>query len=440
MSLTDVVRVTITRETSTPTQVGFGTPLIMSYHTVFPELAREYSDVDDMISDGFAAGDPAVLKAMAIFAQSPRPPHVVVGRETVGMAQTNKVTPVATNLKANHDYSIKVNGQTATFTTDTDPTVAEITAGLKSAIDALSEPVAVIDNNTDLDIEAGTPGVPFSLEIPDRTILHQENTTPDGTPTGILEDIVALRDVNDDWYCLHLCNQSRTRIEAVAPYIEGLVRIFVWASADDAILDPAVTDDVLSTLQGAGYVRNMGMFHPLADIEHPDGAWAGKCLPYEPGSITWDLKTLAGITYTDLTSTEKSTIKAKDGNYYARIAGLNVTQIGITPGHEWMDVINGVDWTQVRMQENIFSRLANAKKVPYTDRGIGIIENEVRGVLNQGVANELYTNDPAPVVTVPLAKDVPTADRANRILKNVIFRATLAGAIHEVEVVGTVSV
>ena len=165
----------------------------------------------------------------------------------------------------------------------------------------------------------------------------------------------------------------------------------------------------------------------------------GKGLPYNPGSITYDLKTLAGVDYTVLTATEKAAIKAKDCNYYVRISGINVTQIGITPGHEWLDVINGVDWTQIRMQEAIFGTLAASKKVAFTDRGIGVIENQVRGILNQGVTNEIYTSDPEPVVTVPLAKDVSAADKAARTLTGVTFRATLAGAIHEVEVVGTVS-
>jgi hypothetical protein len=143
------------------------------------------------------------------------------------------------------------------------------------------------------------------------------------------------------------------------------------------------------------------------------------------------------VYYTD---TEKSTMQGKNCNYYTDIAGRAVTQRGITPGDEWFDVINGIDWTQIRMQERIFARLAGAKKVPFTDRGIGIVENEVRGVLTEGVTKEIYTSDPAPEVSVPLAADISTADKALRILTGVTFRATLAGAIHEAVITGTVSV
>jgi hypothetical protein len=40
----------------------------------------------------------------------------------------------------------------------------------------------------------------------------------------------------------------------------------------------------------------------------------------------------------------------------------------------------------------------------------------------------------------PKVKDVSSADRANRVLPDVTFSATLAGAIHAVEILGTISV
>lgn len=444
MPLSDVVRVAISRETTAPSRTGFGLSLISSFHTVFTERARIYSSVDSMVSDGFAATDPAVRMATKIFGQNPRPTSAIVGREENTQKQKIKLTPVATNLKASYDYIVYINGLEAKFTTDPTPTVADITAGLKAAIDLLSQPVTTTDNTTDLDIEANVAGVAFRLEVLERQILNQKNTTPDGSPNGIVADLIAMRDSsnggNDDWYTVHYCHNSEDVVKAGAAYIETLVRGAITSSADDEILDPAVTTDLASDLQAAGYVRTMLMYHPLAGIEYPGAAWAGKCLPDDPGSITWNLKTLAGITYTELSDTEKATLKAKDCNYYTRIAGINVTQTGITPGHEWFDVIRGLDWTQVRMQENIFGRLAASKKVPFTDRGIGVVENEVKGVLKEGVTREIFTDDPAPTTEVPLAKNVSTANKAARILPDVKFRATLAGAIHEAEVEGTVSV
>ena len=84
--------------------------------------------------------------------------------------------------------------------------------------------------------------------------------------------------------------------------------------------------------------------------------------------------------------------------------------------------------------------MVNNPKVPYTDAGIAVIQSEVMRALALGVSNYFLASDPSPVVTVPKAADVPPTDKANRILRNVKFQATLSGAIHVVVVRGIVSI
>lgn len=74
-----------------------------------------------------------------------------------------KITPIA---QANTKYTVTINGNDYDFTSDATPTVVEITAGLKTAIDGGSEPVTVTDNGTDLDI-VGNAGVRFTIEVTD---------------------------------------------------------------------------------------------------------------------------------------------------------------------------------------------------------------------------------------------------------------------------------
>ena len=85
-------------------------------------------------------------------------------------ARDVKITPIAQNATT---YTVTINGTPANFLSDADATVAEITAGLKLAIDALAEPVIVTDNGTDLDIvgdpETLNPSIPqlFTVEVTD---------------------------------------------------------------------------------------------------------------------------------------------------------------------------------------------------------------------------------------------------------------------------------
>ncbi|NIM20433.1 MAG: hypothetical protein GTO64_09320, partial [Candidatus Latescibacteria bacterium] len=79
-------------------------------------------------------------------------------------------------------------------------------------------------------------------------------------------------------------------------------------------------------------------------------------------------------------------------------------------------------------------------KVPYTDEGGAVIENIVRGVIQLGISVGGFAAEPEPVVSVPLVADQSAIDRANRLFPGVEARATLAKAVHEVEVEITVSV
>lgn len=441
MSLNDIVSVTITTVSTAPTRVGFGIPLVASYHTVFPERVRIYSAdsaVADMVSDGFAATDLAVLAVTKILSQNPKPSQVYVGRTENDQKQKINLVPVAVN---DTEYAVYINGQEASFTSDADATVAEITAGLKTDIDLLGENVTVTDNTTDLDIEANTVADAFSFYVGDRTLITQENITPDlGGTSGIADDLAAIIEANNDWYSLHLTNLSKPVISAAAAYIESVIKLFVCSSADDEIYDSGVSDDIGSVLNTAGYARTALVYHPKSLSQFAGAAWAGKNLPEDPGSITWKFKTLAGVDFVDLTPTEVSTLESKKVNHYTQIAGIAITQQGYASDGTFIDITRAVDWIRASLQENIYFVLANSKKIPYTNNGIAVIVNEVRGVLQDAVNRDVLAADPEFTVTAPLVSDVSITDKANRLLPDVEFEATLAGAIHSVQISGVISV
>lgn len=434
MALSDIVNVTITTLTTAPTRVGFGTPLVMAFHTVFPERFRIYTSTTAMISDGFTSTDAAVRAVGAILSQNPKVNQVIVGRAANAPTQTIVATVASVeNLRL---YEVTINGVTFDFTSDADATNLEIAAGLVSAINLGAEPVTATDNiDGTFDLVADVAGDLFTLEM-DRLLLTQDNQTTD---PGIVPDIQAVQEVNDDWYSLHLTSLSAAEIGAAAIYIETQIKLMVVSSADDEI-PTSGSGDIGTTLKTAGFARTALMYHPKAMTQYAGAAWAGKNLPQDPGSITWKFKTLAAVDSVSLTPTEVSNLEGKNVNHYTVVAGIAITQQGISSSAEFIDVTRGVDFIRARLEEFIFARLANAGKVPFTDRGVAIIEAEVRAVLELAIGNQILASDPAPVITVPLVADVPFTDRAARLLPDVDFTATLAGAIHSVEVNGVISV
>jgi hypothetical protein len=435
--LDDVATITITTGTKTPTRAGFGFPLIAGYTAVFPERYREYTSLTAMASDGFTSDDLIYKAAAACFAQDPSPTKIFVGRCVYTEKMKMKITPHASPL-ANTAYKVTLNGQEASFTTDATPTVAEITAGLKTAIDALGENVTTTDNITDLDVEADSVADQFTLYAEFFDYLGLNDSTPNGAVNGIEDDLAAIQIANDDWYGLITTNQGKAVITAAAAWAEAQTKIYFATTPDKDVIESG-SSDIASVLNAASYGRTALMWHPRND-QFAGAAWAGYGLPQDPGSITWKYKTLAGVTYSELSTTQIGYLRTKVCNFYNRLAGISITQDGKVSDNEWIDVVRGIDWTKVRMQENVFGVLANAKKIPYTDPGAATIQGTIKAVLMEGVGNDLYAADPEPTVTVPLVANVPAADKANRLLPDVEFTATLAGAIHTVAVSGVVSV
>ena len=171
-----------------------------------------------------------------------------------------------------------------------------------------------------------------------------------------------------------------------------------------------------------------------------EAAWMGKIFPLEPGQATWKFKTLAGITATNLSSSERSAVLGRNGNLMTEIGGVDITEEGTMASGEFIDVIRGVDWIHARIQERVFTLLVNTSKVPYTNAGITMVENEVRAVLSEATLNGILSEDEPYTVTVPNVLDIAQPDKATRCLPDVKFSGVLAGAIHKVKIQGVVTV
>lgn len=160
-------------------------------------------------------------------------------------------------------------------------------------------------------------------------------------------------------------------------------------------------------------------------------------LPTEPGTNTWAYKNLKGVIASDYSSSEISSLESDNANYYTTLGGLGTTLNGVMLNGEYIDIIRGLDWLDNFMKNNLLVLLQTNPKIPYTNNGIGLIENSVRASLDQAVVNNVINDDY--IVTTPDSADVPITDKAARILRNVNFTATLTGAIHRVVINGTIS-
>lgn len=449
--ISTIVNVQISRETQAVTQAGFGVPLILGDNSSGwgSERVRTYLNMEEVATD-FTSSHEEYLAAQAIFSQSPRVERIKIAREASRVAQQRTLT-FSANLVTGNSIAGTVDG-VALSATPFNTSNAQTLTDLATALQATAGIATAVSNGTNqITITAANAGIPVLLSGFVVTGGASQPTITIATTVashGIAEDLAEIQEEDDDWYGLIWIERTQGYVEQAAAAIEARRKIFITCTDAAGVLVAATTTDLGSVLSAANYARTAVIWNDEPN-DFADAAWMGKLFPYDPGSETWNFKTLNSITADGLTSTQRAGAQGKDVNIYVTVGGVDITEEGVMASGEFIDVIRGVDWLQARMEETIFARLARVPKIPYTDAGVQNIVNLMRGVLNNAIAVGLLSGDALDpdndiqtpyTVSYPRVVDVPENDRAERFLPDLRFTARLAGAIHRVTIQGVVTV
>ncbi len=510
-------------------QKGFGRPLIIgNSNRMGSDLFRVYTSTAGMVSDGFLITDPEYIAASKVFSQPIAPPDIMVGYTPTDAVAQVEVIKVAT---ATNDFSyvVTVNGESATFLSDSSATAAEIVTGLIAAINALSgaaawtaaaltgytdrfkitsdvagTPITVVLGTTKLTkkqfesikVNTVTDAFEYTMTVNGQTASYTSGTGAtaaqirDGlmtalaaflpgmsiTATSVSTDTVSLEAPDEatnfvismgttklvmtgstlnaaggaangltaivaaggkSWYGL-VMTQSKLKADILdaAAWIEAqtYAYIFIGCSDDSDVLTTA-TDDIASTLKGLSYLRTAFFWHD-APATMPPAAWLGEEFPKQPGSSNYAWKTLAGIAATAdtvLTDSKIANADTKNANYYIVVGGVPVTLMGKMAGGQWIDVVVGRDWIKANMQQDLLSLQVTKPKIGFNDAGIGDLANVLRSVLDRSVTFGIIDSY---TITVPKASDFTSDQRNTRILPSIPWTAKLTGAINGLVVNG----
>lgn len=357
-------------------------------------------------------------------------------------------TGVSGDFRENQIYwSYVGSGVTGAVTNDA------IMIGLKSKIEALGAPTAIatgVSNclQTSLQGSAGsrtlrllanTAANFFGLQVYSRAAL---NCSQDHSDPGIATDLAAIKLASNSWYGLVTPFNSEALINAAAGWVESNSKLYPAATLDSAVAtvtESGSATDVGHDIKAASYARSWAFHHPSND-EFADAAQLGKFFTFSPGSETWRMKTLTGVTAETYTDTEITNMKARYAHYYYDLGGLSVVGGDAKTGAgEYVDRTRGIDWYTSELQADLADMLLGSAKVPFTNPGIDMVEAVVRKRNTAGIKAGLIAADPEPVVTAPDVADVSTANKTARTLTDVVTEWTLAGAIHHITVTVTAS-
>jgi len=447
--VSDVVAITISRETAKITRTGFGTPLLLGEDYKVYDRVTSYSTLAEMVTAGYATTDELYKMAAKLLAQEYSPPSFKVGRKYANV--NSKCTLAFTGTPSAGTWTLDVSIAGATAVTSGSITYAanDDTATIKSVLEAMDGITAVTvtglySTGYTIEFTGADAADDFRISGPVITSLTGVTAcvatmTQYGSATETWTEAIAnCRIADDDWYCLLTVTRTKADILLCAAAIELLTKFYL-ACTGDAVVITSADDDIVSELQDLSYDRT-AIIYSSDYANYPDACWAGLQLPKTPGSTTWKFKNLAGITADDLTTAEVGYVLAKEGNYYESIAGLSViSSEGVVVSGEYIDVIRGADELQVALAEDIYTLLVNAEKIPFTTPGIGVIENAIRYRVQKKVDDGFIAENTL-VVTVPDIDDVEASEKAVRWLNGVTFSATLSGAIHKVTITGKLQV
>jgi hypothetical protein len=426
---------------------GFGVPLTAAIltapqETLWDSIYGASVDTAEFTSANFltllsalsvSTSEDLHISLTDLFSQERSPSLALVGRRATAVAQVELVDITGTD---DGDYTVTINGTDFTFAASSD-TADDIEAGLISAVNAGSEPVTAAPGTGDqLSLTADEAGVPFTLSVE----APSDNLTAstDTANTGIPEDITTWTTERNDWYALLETTRSSGVIGAAANTIEALDKVLI-AQTDDAAAQTSATTDIGSELNALGLLRTMLWWHDNDD-EFVDAAIAGKMLPTQPGSETWANQSLASVT--GFLPTSETFLANKKYNWLESFsaAGFSMTQGGWMAGGQWMDVIRGRDWLKNRLQIAIIQALRDSGKIPYTEEGDAVIASTILAVLHLAASPrvKLIVADSIQV-NVPGAANQSSTDRGNRHYPGVTWSATLQGAVHTLDVTGSLA-
>jgi Protein of unknown function (DUF3383) len=449
-AIDQIVNINISQSTQAVAQASFSIPLIVGpTNAGWSDFVHAYSSPAGMLTDGFTTSSPEYIYALELFEQTLTPTQFYVGHRTAAVAQVD--TLAVNTLNTAHLYAFTLDGVLISYQAVGGDTQQAILTALNAAITTAfpsGAPTAGVVTGSGsgalLTLTSTQIGLAVTYSAVDSLLTHALVTANNGIAT----DLANIQGENDSWYGMVGCAFTDADIEQAAAYIQAQKKIFVAVSSTAAIATTATTD-LGSFLKGKSYTRTALIFTAASYVaEGKDAAWVGGQLPYTPGANNWAFKTLVGCTADTLTQGQQSIligdpvagVAGKNVNIYQVVGGVPITEMGTMASGQYIDVTVGVDWLESTLQTNIYSALVNSAKIPYTDKGTGILISAVKAAIDQGVVNGLIDGNSPIIISAPPVLSVSANQRAQRIAPTITFSCRLAGAFNAVVVNGTVTV
>lgn len=488
--INSVVDVQITKERVIPSRFEFSNVNFVGTSDVISlsERIRTYANIDQVQND-FDTTSEEYKASTIFFSRNPRPTSLKISRwaNVDTKAELRSGLSVTTDIAtwiAVTDGSFRItidgvaqniDGLDFSLTTNLAGVASVVEAGIiaggfvgATCVYSTSENRFIIKSGTTgatstisyLETSTGTVGTDISGTLAEKyldSITGSSAELNQGVIAESVQDALGIIEQKDNtWYivCFEKSVRDNADARSVSEWCESRIKFFLNVSNDPNTGSPVSTSDIMYDTNLLKRDRTVIPYN-IKDSEYSDVSAASYGAITTPGTSTWNFKEpTSGITpSTELTTTQFNTILSKKGNVYITRAGRNQFAEGTVASGEYIDVIIGIDALQYDIENRVFNSLSKLPKIPQTQAGINILENdlaiELQKYENIGflASQDVYDEEGEYVETLPafsissepLATQNP-ADKANRIAPTINFTAYLAGAIHKVVIRGVVTI
>lgn len=448
--ITDDVNITTTADSVGLSRATFSSALYLSAYATFAERTRTYTSYAAVLADFPVTTSPEALVAEKYFAQSPHPVQLKIGRSALKPTKVAIVSVV--QVSNSYAYGLTVGGKgfaetPLTVTSDGTATNDEIVALLVTALNGVASKnytaAATGSAGSQVVTITGTAaGDWFYLEVANLNDLAQRQSHAD---PGVATDLAAINVADSDWYLLLTGYNSKAYVDAAAAWVASNKKFYLVDLSESATVTAAVGGGGNDTADGLLTSNNkrVAVAWSQSSKNMLGAATSGRCLPTDPGGATWKWKQLQLVVGSNLTDTHRVNLRAKRANWVEASAGIAYTREGAAASPGWfIDMTRNDDFIESEMAVEVASMLLANDIVSMTDAGIARVEAKMRAVVlrNAGDENKVYASHPAPTFEVPLAVNISTSDRTNRILSNMKWSAQRANAVHGVRANGVITV
>jgi hypothetical protein len=217
---------------------------------------------------------------------------------------------------------------------------------------------------------------------------------------------------------------SDAELEAYAAWASANYGFIYTAwTADRSCLNPTVSADPASLLKDGGYDNTSVVFGTLRHASFVQGIAAA--VPWERanGTVTFAFKSQAGLEATVTREADADALEAKNCSYYGNFATRNAEFRLNYPGvlsasdYGYLDPLLNSIWLNSRLQRALCDGLMSSQRVPYNERGYGMIRAWIAGVAGDALNNGTIERG----VTLSATQKSELESEANRDISNELF-------------------